>query len=174
ALENVTDTHPEFVKSAKAAQARIDKLLGIQGKRTVDDFHKELGRVMWDYCGMARNNAGLEKARSLIQSIQAEFWENVTVPGSSGDFNQSLERAGRVADFLEFAELMVIDARERQESCGGHFNEAFQTGENEALRDDENFCHVAAWEYTAEGQAPNFHKEPLTFENVQLAQRSYK
>ncbi len=174
ALENVTDTHPEFVKSAKAAQARIDKLLGIQGKRTVDDFHKELGRVMWDYCGMARNNAGLEKARSLIQSIQAEFWENVTVPGSSGDFNQSLERAGRVADFLEFAELMVIDARERQESCGGHFNEAFQTEENEALRDDENFCHVAAWEYTAEGQAPNFHKEPLTFENVQLAQRSYK
>jgi succinate dehydrogenase / fumarate reductase flavoprotein subunit len=173
-LDELDSSHGAFGDASAVAQARIDKLLGINGMRTVDEFHKELGRVMWDYCGMARNNEGLEKARGLIQSIRSEFWENVTVPGSKGDFNQSLERAGRVADFLEFAELMVIDARERQESCGGHFNEAFQTEENEALRDDENFCHVAAWEYTGEGQAPNFHKEPLNFENVQLAQRSYK
>jgi len=173
-LNDVENSHPAFSEAAGGAQNRIDRLLGINGKRTVDDFHKELGRVMWDYCGMARNNAGLEKARGLIQSIRSEFWENVTVPGSNGDFNQSLERAGRVADFLEFAELMVIDARERQESCGGHFNEDFQTEENEALRDDENYCHVAAWEYTGEGQAPKFQKEPLEFENVQLAQRSYK
>jgi len=173
-LNDVENSHPAFGEAAGGAQNRIDRLLGINGKRTVDDFHKELGRVMWDYCGMARNNAGLEKARGLIQSIRSEFWENVTVPGSNGDFNQSLERAGRVADFLEFAELMVIDARERQESCGGHFNEDFQTEENEALRDDENYCHVAAWEYTGEGQAPKFQKEPLEFENVQLAQRSYK
>ena len=123
---------------------------------------------------MARNNEGLEKARSLIQTLRAEFWENVKVPGIDKDFNQSLERAGRVADFLEFGELVIIDALARQESCGGHFNEAFQTDENEARRDDENFCHVAAWEFTGEEKAPRFHQEPLVFENVELTQRSYK
>lgn len=170
----VSKDHDAFKEAETAAKSRADRLLSIRGKRTVDDFHRELGRIMWDYCGMSRNNEGLEKARTLIQNLRAEYWENVTVPGSLGTFNQSLERAGRVADFLEFAELMVIDARERQESCGGHFNEAFQTAENEALRDDENFCHVSAWEFTGVDTAPNFHKEPLVFENVHLTQRSYK
>ncbi len=164
----------EFEESERAVQARINKLLAINGKRTVDDFHRQLGTIMWDYCGMSRNNAGLEKARGLIQTLRSEFWQNVTVPGGEKDFNQSLERAGRVADFMDFAELMVIDARERQESCGGHFNEAYQTPENEALRDDEKFCHVAAWEFKGTGKAPELHKEPLTFENVHLTQRSYK
>jgi succinate dehydrogenase / fumarate reductase flavoprotein subunit len=164
----------EFEESERSVQARINKLLAINGKRTVDDFHRQLGGILWDYCGMSRNNAGLEKARGLIQTLRSEFWQNVTVPGSEKDFNQSLERAGRVADFLEFAELMVIDARERQESCGGHFNEAYQTPENEALRNDETFCYVAAWEHKGTGKMPELHKEPLTFENVHLTQRSYK
>ena len=129
-------------------------MLSIQGKRTVDDFHRELGQIMWDYCGMARNDEGLAKAIPLIQQLREEFWENVLVPGTDKDFNQSLERAGRVADFLEFAELMVTDALARKESCGGHFNEAYQTEENEAKRDDENFCHVAAWEFNGRGQGP--------------------
>jgi succinate dehydrogenase / fumarate reductase, flavoprotein subunit len=170
----VTTADPAFKAAAQAVNSRITKLLSINGHRTVDDFHRELGSIMWDHCGMARTNAGLEVARGLIQNLRAEFWENVKVPGDTGEFNQSLERAGRVADFLEFGELMLIDARARQESCGGHFNEAFQTPENEALRDDENFCHVAAWEFTGEGQEPEFHKEPLVFENVHLTQRSYK
>jgi succinate dehydrogenase / fumarate reductase, flavoprotein subunit len=170
----LSTSHPAFDASEHDVRAMTDKLLAIRGKRTVDDFHRRLGLIMWDYCGMSRTNAGLEKARTMIQELRGEFWENVTVPGNSRDFNQSLERAGRVADFLEFAELMVIDARERQESCGGHFNEAFQTPENEALRNDEQFCHVAAWEYKGGDQAPALHKEPLTFENVQLSQRSYK
>jgi len=163
-----------FVETEKNVQARIDKLLSINGKRTVDDFHRQLGLIMWDYCGMARNNAGLEKARTMIRDLRGEFWENVLVPGGGKDFNQSLEKAGRVADFLEFGELMVIDALARQESCGGHFNEGFQTDENEAQRDDDNFCHVAAWQYQGEGQDPEFHKEELKFENVKLTQRSYK
>jgi succinate dehydrogenase / fumarate reductase, flavoprotein subunit len=170
----VTTADPAFKAAAQAVNSRITKLLSINGHRTVDDFHRELGSIMWDHCGMARTNAGLEVARGLIQNLRAEFWENLKVPGDTGEFNQSLERAGRVADFLEFGELMLIDARARQESCGGHFNEAFQTPENEALRDDENFCHVAAWEFTGEGQEPEFHKEPLVFENVHLTQRSYK
>ncbi|MDX9788849.1 MAG: fumarate reductase/succinate dehydrogenase flavoprotein subunit [Desulfobacterales bacterium] len=173
-LGKVSESHAAFGDVEAQCRAKVDRLLAVNGRRTVDDFHRELGRILWDYCGMSRNNAGLEKARSLIQDLRGEFWNNVTVPGSAGSFNQSLERAGRVADFLEFAELMVIDARERQESCGGHFNEEFQTEENEALRDDENFCHVAAWEYAGADKAPAFHKEPLTFENVHLTQRSYK
>jgi succinate dehydrogenase / fumarate reductase, flavoprotein subunit len=118
-------------------QAMIDKLLSINGKRTVDDFHRQLGLIMWDHCGMARTNEGLEKARGMIQALREEYWQNVTVPGKKDDFNQSLERAGRVADFLEFAELMINDALARQESCGGHFNEKYQTAENEALRNDD-------------------------------------
>jgi succinate dehydrogenase / fumarate reductase flavoprotein subunit len=171
---NPAVSSPEFDESERSVQARINKLQNINGKRTVDDFHRQLGLIMWDYCGMSRNNAGLEKARGLIQSLRSEFWQNVTVPGGEKDFNQSLERAGRVADFLEFAELMVIDALERQESCGGHFNEAYQTPENEALRNDDKFCHVAAWEHKGTGKAPELHKEPLTFEHVHLTQRSYK
>ena len=170
----ISQTDTAFVETEKAVQSRVDKLLSINGKRTVDDFHRRLGLIMWDYCGMARNNAGLEKARTMIQDLRAEFWDNAQVPGGGKEFNQSLEKAGRVADFLEFGELMVIDALERQESCGGHFNEGFQTDENEAQRDDGNFCHVAAWEYKGEGETPGFHKEELEFENVKLTQRSYK
>jgi len=171
---DVTTDHGAFKETENDAQSRLTRLLAIDGKRTVDDFHKELGLIMWDYCGMARNNEGLEKARNLIQQLRAEFWENVTVPGSGQDFNQSLERAGRVADYLEFGELMVLDALARQESCGGHFNEAYQTKGHEARRDDENFCYAAAWEYTGKEAEPQVHKEPLIFENVELSQRSYK
>jgi succinate dehydrogenase / fumarate reductase flavoprotein subunit len=173
-LPEVTTDHPAFKDAQNEAQSRLDTLLAINGKRTVDDFHKQLGLIMWEYCGMARNNQGLEKARGLIQQLRAEFWENVIVPGSVGDFNQSLERAGRLADFLEFGELMIIDALTRQESCGGHFNEDFQTESHEAMRDDENFCHVAAWEHRGDDSQPQLHKEPLVFENVELSQRSYK
>jgi succinate dehydrogenase / fumarate reductase, flavoprotein subunit len=163
-----------FKEAEKSVQTRIDRLLAIKGHRTVDDFHRQLGLILWEYCGMARNNEGLAKARTLIQDLRSEFWENVLVPGGNREFNQSLEKAGRVADFLEFGELMIVDALARQESCGGHFNEAYQTDENEAKRDDDNFCHAAAWEYKGEGQDPEFHKEELKFENVKLTQRSYK
>ena len=173
-LPEITTDHPAFKDTENEAQSRLDTLLSINGKRTVDDFHKELGLIMWEYCGMARSNQGLEKAKTLIQQLRAEFWENVTVPGSTKDFNQSVERAGRVADFLEFGELMIIDALARQESCGGHFNEDFQTKGHEAKRDDENFCHAAAWEYSGDDSKPQLHKEHLVFENVELTQRSYK
>ncbi len=166
--------HPAFKETTRDAQARVERLLSVNGKRTVDDFHRELGHIMWEYCGMARNNDGLNKAKGMIQSLRGEFWENVKVPGSNGDFNQSLERAGRAVDFLEFGELMISDALARQESCGCHLNEGFQTEENEARRDDENFCHVSCWEYAGEDKEPVFHKEPLVFENVELTQRSYK
>jgi succinate dehydrogenase / fumarate reductase flavoprotein subunit len=173
-LPTINTDHPAFKEAEDHVQSRLNALLAVNGRRTVDDFHRKLGAIMWEYCGMTRNNQGLEKARSLIQSLRAEYWENVRVPGVGKDFNQSLERAGRVADFLEFGELMIIDALARQESCGGHFNEAFQTDENEARRDDENFCHVAAWEFTGDDNPPRFHEEPLVFENVELTQRSYK
>ncbi len=173
-LETVDGTHPAFGEAIESSRKRIDTLLAVDGRRTVDDFHRELGRIMWDYCGMSRNNEGLEKAKGMIRALRAEFRENVRVPGENETFNQSLERAGRVADFLEFAELMVTDALARQESCGGHFNEAYQTPDHEALRDDAHFCHVAAWEYQGEDREPVLHKEPLVFENVTLAQRSYK
>ena len=166
--------HPAFQEATREVQACVGRLLSINGKRTVDDFHRELGHILWEYCGMARNNDGLKKAEGLIRSLRGEFWENVKVPGSGADFNQSLERAGRAADFLEFGELMVKDALARQESCGCHFNEACQTEENEAKRDDANFCHVACWEYAGHDKEPLFHKEPLSFENVELTQRSYK
>lgn len=171
-LKDVTIYHPAFKEASQEVNVRVAKLLSINGSRTVDDFHRELGHILWEYCGMARNDEGLTKAKKLIQALREEFWENVIVPGSEKEFNQSLEKAGRVADFLEFGELMVIDALARRESCGGHFNEAYQTEENEAKRDDENFCHVSAWEYT--GDEPVLHKEPLTFENVKLTQRSYQ
>ncbi len=170
----VTTDHPAFKDAVHYVTERINKLLSINGKRTVDDIHRQLGHILWEYCGMSRSEEGLLKARKLIQELRGEFWENALVPGSSEDFNQSLERAGRVADFLEFAELLVIDAFERKESCGAHFNDAYQTEENEAKRDDENFCHVAAWEYKGDDTAPELHKEPLVFENVELTQRSYK
>jgi len=173
-LAPVTTDHPEFRRAEEEAHARIRKLLSIRGRRTVDSFHRELGKIMWDKCGMSRNEAGLKEALEKIPAIREEFWENVNVPGSGEELNQSLEKAGRVADFLEFAELMCIDALHRTESCGGHFREESQTPEGEAKRDDENFCYVAAWEYAGDGKAPVLHKEPLVFENVALSQRSYK
>jgi len=173
-LDKITDEHPAFRETAQEVNSCINKLLSIKGKRTVDDFHRELGRVLWDYCGMARNEKDLLKAQKLVQQLREEFWKNVIVPGSERDFNQSLEKAGRVADFLEFGELMIVDALARKESCGCHFNEAYQTEENEAKRDDKNFCHVAAWEYAGYDADPLFHKEKLIFENVELTQRSYR
>lgn len=153
---------------------RVKRLLAINGKRTVDSFHKELGKVMWDYCGMGRNEQGLTYALKRIPEIRAEFWENVKVLGENEELNQSLEKAGRLADFMELAELMCIDALHRQESCGGHFREESQTPEGEALRDDENFSYVAAWQFTDVGNKPVLHKEPLEFEYVHPSQRSYK
>ena len=173
-LEKIDENHKEFTSSSLKVEARIKKLLSIEGRRTVDDFHRELGHILWGYCGMERKDDGLIKAKELIADLREKFWENVLVGGSGQEFNQSLERAGRVADFLDIGELMVIDALARKESCGCHFNEAFQTEENEALRDDENFCHVSVWEYKGESCDPAFHKEPLEFENVKLTQRSYK
>lgn len=173
-LERVSADDTAFKAALESTEMQIKKLLSIGGKRTVDDFHRQLGNIMWEYCGMARTNSGLAKAKDLIAELQVEFWENVLVSGSGNQFNQSLEKAGRVADFIEFGKLMVTDAMARKESCGGHFNEDYQTAENEAKRDDENFCHVAAWEYAGDENEPNFHKEALHFENVALTQRSYK
>ncbi len=170
----VSDAHEAFRESEAAVDAQVKRLLSIKGKRTVQDFHRDLGNVMWEYCGMGRTDEGLTKARKLVADVRAEFWENVTVPGSHADLNQSLENADRVADFLEFADILLLDALARRESCGCHFNEAFQTEDHEALRDDVNMSHVAVWEYAGEGQEPIFHKEPLVFEFVKLATRSYK
>jgi succinate dehydrogenase / fumarate reductase flavoprotein subunit len=166
--------HQAFRKATENATEKIDKLLAIKGKKTVDEIHRELGLVMWDSCGMARNEEGLQKALSKIPAIREEFWQNVTIPGSGRELNQSLERAGRVADFLEFAELMVVDALSRKESCGCHLREESQTEEHEAKRDDANYTHVSVWEYKGEDNNPELHKEPLVFENVEPSQRSYK
>lgn len=165
---------PEALASLHEVEERLKRLLSIKGKRTVDDFHRQLGKVMWDDCGMGRNRQGLEHALQRIPAIREEFWQNVTVPGSGDELNQSLEKAARVADFLELGELMCRDALIREESCGGHFREEHQTEEGEAKRDDEKFCHVAAWEYQGENKTPVRHVEPLQFEYVHLAQRSYK
>ena len=166
--------HKAFAEVEQAATNRIDKLLAIEGNRTVDEFHRELGLMLWDDCGMSRTAGGLEAAKGKIAALRDEFWQNVTVTGTPGELNQTLERAGRVADFLEFGELMVHDALTRNESCGGHFREEYQSDEGEALRDDDRFSHVAAWEFNGVGETPIFHKEPLVFENVALTQRSYK
>jgi succinate dehydrogenase / fumarate reductase flavoprotein subunit len=166
--------HAAFRDAEAAVGARTERLLGTKGTRTVDSFHRELGRIMWDYCGMARNEQGLKTALQKIPALREEYWRDVKVLGGGQELNQSLEKAGRVADFLELGELMCRDALERRESCGGHFREEFQTPEGEALRDDANFTHVAAWEYKGDGQAPARHVEPLEFEYVHLTQRSYK
>jgi len=172
--ETVTADHESFKLAEKETVEKIRKLLSTNGRRTPDDFHRELGNIMWEYCGMSRNDDGMKKAKDLVAGLRQEYTENLLVPGSGSEFNQSLEKACRTSDFLEFAELMLIDGLERRESCGGHFNEAFQTEENEADRDDENFSHVSAWEYSGPGKEPALHKEPLTFENVELTKRSYK
>jgi succinate dehydrogenase / fumarate reductase flavoprotein subunit len=173
-LDKVDDSHPEVKAAVAEVEQRLARLLSIKGQRTVTSFHRELGKIMWEHCGMARNKAGLEAALQKIPALREEFWRNVTVPGSGAELNQSLEMAGRVADFLELGELMCLDALEREESCGGHFREEYQTEEGEALRDDERFCHVAAWEYAGPGKKPIRNVEPLTFENVHLQTRSYK
>jgi succinate dehydrogenase / fumarate reductase, flavoprotein subunit len=170
----VDANHPECRAAKEAAETRTKKFLSIKGKKTVDEIHRELGKVMWEDCGMARNAAGLDRAIKRIPEIREEFWNNVNVPGSGAELNQSLERAGRVADFLELGELMCRDARTREESCGGHFREEYQTEEGEALRDDEKFCHAAVWEYQGENKEPVRNIEPLSFEHVHLAQRNYK
>jgi succinate dehydrogenase / fumarate reductase flavoprotein subunit len=173
-LPKLDGTHAAFRQVEAEVRAGINRLLGIKGKRSVDSFHRQLGKLLWDHCGMARSAAGLKEALQMIPSLREEFWQNVIVPGDNGELNQSLEKAGRVADYLEFAELMCIDAIERNESCGAHFREEYQTPEGEPLRDDLNYCHVAAWEFAGVGKTPILHKEPLTFENVHLTQRSYK
>jgi succinate dehydrogenase / fumarate reductase flavoprotein subunit len=166
--------HAEFKRAEAEVAERVRRLLSIRGKRTVDSFHRELGRLMWDYCGMARNEQGLKTALQKIPALRERYWQDVNVLGGGEELNQSLEKAGRVADFLELGELMCLDALERRESCGGHFREEYQTPDGEARRDDQHFAHVAAWEYTGEGRPPVRHLEPLNFEYVHLAQRSYK
>jgi succinate dehydrogenase / fumarate reductase, flavoprotein subunit len=173
-LPKLDATHPAFREAEKAVADRTKTLLSIKGKRTVDSFHRELGALMWDYCGMARNKAGLEQVLQKIPKLREEFWSNVNVPGSDSELNQALEKAGRVADFFELGELLCRDALHREESCGGHFREEHQTPDGEAQRDDDKFCYVGAWEYKGDGQTPVLHKEALDFENVHLAQRSYK
>ncbi len=172
--DSVDTKHAAFRDAEAAVSQRMKKLLDVKGKRTVDSFHRELGKIMWEFCGMGRNKAGLETALQRIPALREEFWKNVTVVGGAGELNQSLEKAGRVADFLELGELMCLDALAREESCGGHFREEYQTPDGEALRNDEKFCHVAAWEYTGEGKTPVRHVEQLEFQNVHLATRSYK
>jgi succinate dehydrogenase / fumarate reductase flavoprotein subunit len=169
----VDANHPAVKQAESEATEKLNKLMSIKGKRTVDSFHKELGLLMWEKCGMARNEKGLKELLGQIPKLRQEFWENVSVTGEQGELNQVLERAGRVADFLEFGELLALDALERRESCGGHFREEFQE-EGEAKRDDQNFCHVAAWEYKGANAKPERHTEELAFERVHLATRSYK
>jgi succinate dehydrogenase / fumarate reductase flavoprotein subunit len=172
--KDVTKDHAEVKAAKKAVTDRLKTLLEINGKRTVDSFHRELGKIMWDECGMARSEKGLRMALEKIPAMREEFWTNVRVPGSGEAMNQELEKAGRVADFLELGELMCRDALSRNESCGGHFREESATEEGEAKRDDENYCYVAAWEHQGVGKAPTLHKEALEFEHVKLSQRSYK
>ena len=172
--ERIAVDHPEFKKAELEVSERIEKLLNIKGEKTVDYFHKKLGKIMWDYCGMARSEEGLTKAKAMIKELKKEFWSKVNVLGGNEELNQSLEKANRVADFLELGELMVDDALSRNESCGGHFREEYQTPEGEALRDDENFAFVSAWKFLGEGIEEELNKEQLVFENVKLTQRSYK
>jgi succinate dehydrogenase / fumarate reductase, flavoprotein subunit len=170
----LADTKDAAFKAAEAeVKSSVDKLLSIKGKRSVDSFHRELGNIMWEYCGMARNKEGLQTALQKIPALREQFWSEVNVLGGAETLNQSLENAGRVADFLEFGELMCRDALVREESCGGHFRTEYQV-DGEAQRDDENFCHAAVWEYKGAGVEPARHVESLTFENVKLATRSYK
>lgn len=171
---SINENHAEFEKSIKYISGRVKKLLSIHGKQPVNEIHKKLGKLMWDCVGMGRNEKGLKKALKLIPEIREEFWNDVKVVGESDDLNIELEKAGRIADFLELAELLAFDALHREESCGGHFREEYQTKDGEALRNDKKFAYVAAWEYKGEGKKPKLNKEPLTFEYVKPSERSYK
>jgi succinate dehydrogenase flavoprotein subunit len=173
-LEKIDASHAAVKEAEANVNAITNKLLGAKGKRSVDSFHRELGKLMWDKCGMARTAAGLKEALSIIPGLREQYWKDVRVLGSGDELNQSLEKAGRVADFFELAELMCLDALERNESCGGHFREEYQTPEGEAARDDEKYAYAAAWEFKGVGKPPELHKEPLTFEYVHPTQRSYK
>lgn len=172
--KNISTDRPEFKEAEARVREMTNKLLTINGKKTPDDFHRALGKIMWDQCGMARNEKGLKDALKKIPELREEFWKNVKVAGSGSELNQELEKAGRVADFLEFGELMCLDALTREESCGGHFREEHQTEDGEAKRNDDKFCHVSAWEYQGEGKTPVEHREKLEYENIHLAVRSYK
>jgi succinate dehydrogenase / fumarate reductase flavoprotein subunit len=173
-LEPVAAETPEVKAAVADVTTRTTRLLDVRGTRTVASFHRELGKIMWEYCGMARDAKGLKTALDLIPKLREEFWRDVRVPGDGAELNQTLEHAGRVADFLELGELMCRDALHREESCGGHFRTEYQTPDGEALRDDEHFAYVAAWEYAGEGKPPVLNKEPLVYENIKLSQRSYK
>lgn len=172
--DKVPADHPEFLQAERNIRDQIQKILSINGNSTVDEIHIELGKIMWDYCGMSRTAEGLQDAKEKIQAVKQQFWNDVKVLGTNDELNMSLEKAGRVADFIELGALMVEDALHRNESCGGHFREEYQTEEGEALRDDENFAYVGAWEYQGEGNQEVQNKEQLQFENVKLSQRSYK
>jgi len=173
-LPAVTTDHDAFREAENAVQARIDKLLSVKGKMTPRQLHRSLGRLLWDEVGMSRNEAGLRTTLARIPELREEFWHNVSVPGPQNNLNKNLEYAGRVADYLEFAEVLTLDALHRTESCGGHFREESQTPDGEALRDDAHFSYVAAWEFQGIGKPPTLHKEPLVFEYVKPTQRSYK
>ncbi|MFI6574585.1 fumarate reductase/succinate dehydrogenase flavoprotein subunit [Nocardiopsis sp. NPDC050513] len=173
-FESIDESHPEAVAAKEQVTSRIEKLLSVNGSRTVDSFHKELGHIMWDYCGMERNEEGLTKAIERIRELRAEFWRDVKVLGTNDELNQALEKAGRVADFLELGELMCVDALHRRESCGGHFRSESQTEDGEALRHDDEFAYVAAWEFGGENEKPVLHREALEYEYVEMKQRSYK
>jgi len=167
-------SHPAFRAAETAVKNHIQKLLAVRGRRTVTSFHRELGKILWNQCGMARSESSLKEALETIPALRAEFWDNVMVPGDNEQINQSLEHAGRVADFLEFAELLCADGLMRQESCGGHFRIEFQTPDGEAQRDDDHFAFVAAWEFQGDGRPARLHQEPLVYEELKMTQRSYK
>jgi len=167
-------TNPAFAKTKQDVLEHINKLIALKGTKTVNEYHRDLGHIMWEYCGMARTAEGLTKAKGLIQALKVDFWKNAIVMGENEEVNASLERAGRVADFIELGELMVTDALERNESCGGHFRLESQTPDGEALRDDEHYAYVAAWEFKGENKPEVMNKEPLEFEYVHLTQRNYK
>lgn len=172
--DRVATDHDAFEKAEKEVRERIDKIMSINGSRTVDDFHRQLGKIMWDYCGMSRTAEGLKEAKQMVRDLREEYWKDLKVVGDKNELNATLEKALRVADFIELGELMIDDALNRNESCGGHFREEYQTEEGEAKRDDENYSYVAAWEYKGDGQPEELNKEDLVFENVKLTQRSYK
>jgi succinate dehydrogenase / fumarate reductase flavoprotein subunit len=165
---------PEFEESEKQVKARLQKLFDVKGTKPVDHFHRQLGKIMWEYVGMARNKEGLQKAISMIREVKAEFWKNVKITGENNEVNPELEKAGRVADFIELGELMAIDALNREESCGGHFREEYQTPEGEALRNDEEYMYVSAWEYSGDDKDPKLNTEPLEYEAIEVKQRNYK
>jgi len=166
--------HAEFKRAETEVKNLTSRLLSIKGKRTVTSLHRELGKLLWEKCGMARNETGLKEALKRIPALREEFWKNVNVTGENGEFNQNLEYAGRVADFMEFAELLCLDALHRRESCGGHFREEFQTSDGEAKRNDEHFAYVAAWEYKGPQTSPELHEETLVYEEAHMSTRSYK